>query len=119
MKRDMEKVRTMLFEFSNGEGRTSFANSLEDKEYIYHLEIMRQAGLINYKESKFKGGMSLLNVPELTWIGNDYLDAISDEGIWNKTKETIRKKGIEVSNIPLDMVIDVAKMQLKSLFGLE
>lgn len=119
MKRDMEKVRSMLFEFAEGLGKTNFTTTPEDKEYVYHLEIMRQAGLITYKESKHKSGMLLLDVPSLTWMGNDYLDAISNEGIWSKTKDSIKQKGIELSNVPLDMVVDMAKLQIKSLFGLE
>ncbi len=119
MKRDMEKVRSMLFDFSKGKGKTNLTTNNEDKEYIYHLEIMRQAGLINYKETKHKSGMLLMDTPQLTWVGNDYLDAISNEGVWSKTKEVIKDKGMEVSNIPLEMVVEVAKMQIKSLFGLE
>lgn len=119
MKRDMEKVRNILVDFSNGKGNTNLTKSQEDLEYIYHLEIMRQAGLITYKEQKHKSGMFLHGVPRLTWIGNDYLEAISNEGVWAKTKDVIKNKGMELSNVPIDLVVDLAKYQIKNLFGLE
>lgn len=120
MKRDMELVRKISIDLSEGKGKTTFrSSSREDLEYMYHLEIMRQANLISYKENKFKGGMTLLEVPKLTWQGNDYVDAISNDGIWNKTKDVIKQKGIKLSEIPLDLVIDIAKVQVKSMFGME
>ncbi|WP_029265712.1 DUF2513 domain-containing protein [Virgibacillus alimentarius] len=120
MKRDMELVRKMLFDFSEGKGDVKASlHDERDKEYIYHLRIMRQAGLIEYKESKYKGGMLLYRSPTLTWQGNDYLDAISNESVWNKTKEGVKAKGLELGNVPFSVVKECAIMQLKQLIGLQ
>lgn len=58
-------------------------------------------------------------MPKLTWYGNDYLDAISSENVWSKTKEIIKEKGMEVSNVPFEVLIELAKLQVKNWIGLE
>lgn len=101
MKRDMELVRKIMIELSEGNYKSNILlNTDEGKLYWYHLEIMRDAGLIYFKESPYKGGVLLYDSPKLTWNGNDYLDSISHEGIWSKTKDVIKEKGMEVSNVP-------------------
>jgi hypothetical protein len=120
MKRDMEQVRKMLFEFSNGEGRTNFNTMVEDDNiYLYHLKIMREAGLIDYKERGYKGGMHLLEAPTLTWFGNDYLDTVANESVWVKTKEGLKEKGFELSGVPFQVLKDYAAIQLKQFIGIE
>lgn len=120
MKRDMEIVREMLLEFASGEGRTSFNTVIEeDKVYMYHLKIMREAGLIDYKESGYKGGMVLLDIPTLTWFGNDYLDTVANESVWSRTKAGLKEKGFELSGVPFQVLKDFAAFQLKQFMGIE
>lgn len=120
MKRDMEKVREMLLEFSKGEGRISFNVMVEeDNNYLYHLKIMREAGLIDFNEWGFKGGMNLLETPTLTWFGNDYLDTVANESVWDKTKEGLKGKGFELSGVPFQVLKEYAALQLKQFIGIE
>lgn len=79
---------------------------------------MRQANLITFKETKHKSGMLLLKVPQLTWLGNDYLDSIVNENVWSKTKNYVKEKGLELSNVPIDVIVEVAKAQMKNWLGL-
>lgn len=44
---------------------------------------------------------------ERTWLGNDYIDSISNDEIWNKTKESLKGKGLELSNLPIDVIADM------------
>lgn len=120
MKRDMELVRKMLLDFSRGEAQKNFNTDNEaDQLYMYHLEMLKEAGFINFEEKKFKGGMFLLEAPTLTWGGNDYLDSVADEKIWNKTKAALKSKGIELSSIPFSLLKDLAVIQGRQLLGLE
>lgn len=120
LKRDMELVRQIMIDISKGKVKQELNfDSEEDIKYHYHLEIMQQAGLVIYKESAYMGGTFFVDEPKLTWAGNDYLDAISNESVWSRTKEAIKNKGMEVSNIPFDVLIDFAKYQFKKWIGIE
>ncbi|WP_096269492.1 DUF2513 domain-containing protein [Paucisalibacillus globulus] len=120
MRRDMELVRKILIEISEGKYKMDIKlNSDENRLYYYHLEIMRDAGLISFRDSGYKGGVLISNDPKLTWLGNDYLDSISNEGVWSKTKNVIKERGMELSNVPFEIVSELAKMQLKKWIGME
>jgi hypothetical protein len=120
MKRDMEFVRKLLIDISNGKCKTEFTrDSDEDKKYVYHLQIMKQAGLIDFEPVEYKSGMSLFDIPLLTWEGNDYLDAISNDSVWDKTKKVLTEKGLELSEIPFQVLKAYASMQIKQLLGMD
>lgn len=120
MKRDMELVRQIVKDLSEGKYIKNITfNSEDNKLYYYHLEIMRDAGLIYFKGSGYKGGFLLNDAPKLTWLGNDFLDSVSNNNVWEKTKDFIKTKGFEVANIPLDVLIDLAKIQMKQWLGIE
>lgn len=127
MKRDMEYVRKLLIDFSEGKGKGDFKTFTfeSDKEaisqnlkYEYHLKIMEQAGLITYKKRSYKSGFALLNAPELTWYGQDYLSAIESDTVWEKIKVTIKEKGLETGQVSFEVFKELAKAKMKETFGL-
>lgn len=127
MKRDMDFVRKLVIDFSEGVGKTQFSTDYSTGDiqqvdanikYLYHLEIMRQAGLITYNKQTYFEGAFLTHVPQLTWKGQDFLSAIEDEGLWNKTKDAMKKKGLEVGKVSFDTLLDFAKFKAKEKLGL-
>jgi len=119
MRRDMDFVRKLLLDIANGECKTEFNSAVEeDEKYLYHLKIMKQADLIDFRLNEFKGGALLYDVPTLTWEGNDYLDAISNESIWNKIKEGIKSKGMELGQVSFEVLKEFAKLQIKNKLGI-
>lgn len=127
MKRDMDFVRKLIIDFSEGRGKTNFStdnssgNELqveEDKKYLYHLEIMRQAELILYNEQVYFEGAFLTEVPKLTWKGQDFLSAIEDDNLWSKTKDAMKKKGLEVGKVSFDTMLEFAKLKARETLGL-
>lgn len=130
MKRDMDMVRDIMVGLSEGKGRTSFQfntafdtnvseKKQDDEKIYYHYKILRQAGFISYKENEYKGGSILSGIPELTWNGNEYLSSIESEKVWNKTKEFIRNKGLDIGKVTFDVVIGVAKTEIKKSLGID
>lgn len=121
MRRDMELVRSILLDVSKS-NKTFELDPLnpKDKLFIYHIDILKQANLIFYKD-KFEDMVPRVYIdePRLTWEGNDYLDNISNETIWKKTKSMILNKGFELSDVPFSIIKDVAKMKLKESIGLK
>lgn len=91
---------------------------MENKKYIYHLEILDDARLITYEISGMSGGY-LLSEPRLTWGGNDFLDMIENEGLWSKTKETAKEKGVELLKLPLDLIVSYTKLKASEILGID
>jgi len=97
MKRDMDLIKEILQKLEDQEtfggdlGAKSFQS--HPPEYVsYHIAIMKDAGLIEAKETK-KGSNRKFVARRLTWQGHDFLDAAKNETIWNKAKEIVKEKG--------------------------
>lgn len=99
MKRDMDLVREILLQIEKQYISTTITN-LEIEGYdmatvAYHCKILHEEGLISdYRAQYANGDIYYFGVGALTWKGNDYLDKVRDNSIWEKTKDTIKKKGL-------------------------
>ena len=112
MKRDMDLVRAILLsieELDAGSGceiwnlyqsiktqGLDFDNQIID----YHLERMKQASLIDYRERKVFNG-TIIGPIKLSWEGHDFLDLSRDSDIWEKYKEKIGEK---ISSLSFELV---------------
>lgn len=99
MKRDMELVRKILFEIEDKYvSKMLMGLQIEGYDQVtvaYHCKIMYEAGLISeYKSHYANDEIYIFFVGSLSWEGNDYLDKIRDNSIWNKTKATIKERGL-------------------------
>jgi len=100
MKRDMDLVRAILLKLEEQEG-AQLIPFLPVKGYspemvAEHCEMMHGYGLIKSftAEKAWGGEIASWAAGGLTWEGYDYLDKIRDDSVWNKTKETIKTKGL-------------------------
>lgn len=96
MKRDMDLVRLLLIEAEASEGPldalTLSCDAYGPQAIAYHVEMMAAHGLVDASLDRAWGGTPVrCAVNALTWDGADFLDAIRDDGIWEKTKRTVRK----------------------------
>lgn len=100
MKRDMELVRKILFYVEeNYVAGQKWLRNIDIEGYDYdvimeHVLLVYENGLIqDIKDISTLGGISY-------WIGNlsnagyDFLDKIRSDTVWNKTKTTIKEKGL-------------------------
>lgn len=100
MTRDMELVRKILLKVEENTSSDQIMNlSIEgyDNEIVYnHCKLIYDAGLV----SSFQTSRPLTQryptyiIGTLTWAGHDFLDKIKSDSIWDKTKTTIKKKGL-------------------------
>ena len=97
MKRDMELVRKILlkiedeYQFENVENMPIDGYSFE--VVCYHCEIMYDIGLLKYFEiHNYISGESNYDVGGLSWEGQDYLEQIRNDEIWEKTMKEIEDK---------------------------
>ncbi|WP_405103037.1 DUF2513 domain-containing protein [Oceanobacillus sp. FSL H7-0719] len=120
MKRDMELVREILLSIEESDNRKELDIPKEwDREVVaYHLKILDQANFVENK-TKWAGDNVFWLYASLTWDGHEFLDSIKNDNVWHKTKEGIKTKGFELGTVPLEVVKEFAKLQLKTVFGLE
>lgn len=126
MRRDMELVRNLLIEIANGRytfhlesGHFSELIEEEKNQNIIvreHLYLMRQAELIEFTDMDFA---EIISDVKLTWKGQDYLSAIESDTVWNKSKEIVKSKGLEVTKISFDTLWQIAIQQSKQLLGID
>jgi hypothetical protein len=118
MKRDMDLVRELLlkleafpaeygdvFAFNLGDADVA-VDGRTDAEVMYHLELLRERGLIDSPGSQPMTGVTFSG---LTWQGHDFADSMRDSQIWLATKEGAEKAG----GWTFDLVIALAKGLIK------
>lgn len=118
MKRDMDLVRELLlklesypsnygdvFSFTLGD-RDMAVEGRTDAEVMYHLELLRDRGLIECPGSQPMTGITFSG---LTWAGHDFADSVRDSKIWHATKEGAEKAG----GWTFDLLIALAKGLIK------
>lgn len=124
MERNWDTIREILIKFEELDPEKC-PLQLEDfpadrtYEYSYHVELLLEAGLIHGEMSKTLGHHAQsFWADRLTWQGHEFLDAIRNDTVWNKTKSSFVKGGLSMT---LDLIkrvaTDVASAYLKSTIG--
>ncbi len=119
MKRDMDLIRQLLLKIEGSE--TRYADDLDIPGYSrqeigYHLELLISATLINCDRVGWTfGGDFGAAVNGLTWEGHDFVEAIRSDSIWNRTKESIRDRGLDVGSLPIELLKSVAIDRIKEM----
>ena len=85
MKRNMNKVRELLIKIEEtGVDDTYYT---DDQEECYHLRIMKDGGLVEgWVADDGVDGMTA-EITRMTWKGHEFLDAIRDDGVWEKVNQ--------------------------------
>lgn len=112
MKRDMDLCRRILLELEGidfGPGLIELSyDDVEQNIVFYHVKLLDEAGLIEAVDLS-KVSRSRWRVKSLTWAGHDFLEAIEDEGNWEKAKSFIKESGKVIT-------IETLKEAVKVLF---
>ncbi|KZE67911.1 MULTISPECIES: DUF2513 domain-containing protein [Paenibacillus] len=117
MKRDIDLIVKILRELEETKGATATVvveiDGYDDELVQYNVGLMHDAGLVKAKRSL---NPLAYHISEVTWEGHDFLDSARNELVVNKAKEFAKKKGIELFNLPLEVVktvlVDCAKKYL-------
>lgn len=120
MRRDMDLIRDILKTVADSNDPID-AHALADDTHpfpviAYHAQLLQEAGLANVSLSKTMGG-DIVNatIGPLTWEGNDFLDAVRSEKIWNRTKRLIASK---VGSVSFEVIKALAvKLATEALLG--
>lgn len=107
MQRDMELIRKILFKIEDTVDNVNKTNiyieGYTQEQVAYHCSLLYEGGYIHDCKIRYgSNGIYSFSIGRLTWDGHEFLDKIREDTIWNKTKDTIEKKG-------LPFVFDVVK----------
>lgn len=102
MKRDMELCRKILFAIEEQYVDVAILNlkieSYSMEQVAYHCKILHEAGLVSDYNSLYGDNHIIsFSVGSITWNGQEYLDKIRDDTVWNKIKSQIKEKGLELT----------------------
>lgn len=103
MKRDMDLVRSILFqieECDDAAPRDIAVENYTQEQIQYHLGILYQAQLIDAYEIIAARGTTY-RVKKLTWEGHSFLEAARNDTVWKKAKEKALEFG---GSIPFEIL---------------
>jgi hypothetical protein len=116
MKRDLDIVRGILLEIEKQSSWNSEINLQFDayspEEVSYHVMLLHEAGLIVGTDLSSFSDLQWIPV-RLTWQGHEFLDAAKDDNRWSKAKAAMGKVGGFVFEIGKQLLIELAKAELK------
>ncbi|MCJ2165600.1 MULTISPECIES: DUF2513 domain-containing protein [unclassified Pseudodesulfovibrio] len=120
MKRNMDLVRSLLFELEEHPDGYSPDNievdGYSEEEVGYHFLLMVEAGLIEGEEISDLGSSSPSAMPiRLTWYGHDFLDASRDSKRWKKAQGIFAKLGGVTMDVAVKILTDLMSQQVANL----
>ena len=115
MKRDNELLRSLLIEVEeHPHDYVAIASDLSDIEAMrrhYHAELLCDAGLMREVGR---------DVFRLTHAGHDFIEAARNEGIWQKTMDTVATAGGNATlGIVKEILLCFLKEQIKDKTGVD
>ena len=122
MKRDFDLVRKLLVYFEEKPGpehvKIPPIEGYDELTIKYHLFLLHDAGLLRCEPQTSSSSDRVIEVLpfDLTWDGHEFLAKIRDDGLWQKTKDTILNKG---GQLTINTITTVATLLMKKMIGLD
>lgn len=113
MKRDNDALRQILLDTEKRQNwrvlvHKTLDMSAEDDKFGYHVELLCDAGLMT-RTSK--------DVFRMTNQGHDYLEAVRNDTVWNKTKDGAAKVGGMTLGMFKDLAVAYLKQEVAEKLG--
>lgn len=123
MKRDMNIVRQIISQIAESEskyfeGPFDFEEEVSKELLDYHIEIMREAGIIDGYIAVADGDTIVIYSLYLSWLGNDFYETFKDDNVWERAKSFVKSRELEIANIPFDILMELGKKMLKDTFSI-
>jgi hypothetical protein len=116
MKRDMDLMRELMLKLEALPANRIVALSAGDaaiqikgyspEEVFYHLGLTKEAF---FTHSAGSGRIGLIEFAGLTWAGHDFVDAVRNPVVWDKTKQVAAAAG----GVTIELLVATAKMYLE------
>jgi hypothetical protein len=116
MKRDMDLIRLILLALEGNQAANSESRKFQPRDIAYQSELLIDAGLVEGVVLKDEKGLPhAAALHRLTWQGHDFLDAMRDDSVWRKAKETILKP---IGGVTFDLLLEWLKKEGRERLGL-
>ena len=121
MKRDLDLCKAIMFKASNDDADSIRFRQIQidnyDEETIgYHVWLLGNGGYLDVTHNETTdGSFKYIQMNEITWQGQEFIDAAQNEKVWNKFKTKLIDAG---GSIPFSIVTDVLAGIAKNEFGL-
>ena len=118
MKRDMDVVRKIVLALRDSDRAMSKLEGLDEAQYLMHAQLLIEADLAHGAVAK--SGSSTAHAAavilfRLTWAGHDFADAIVDDTLWKKAKDSVIKPGAAWT---FGVLGEWLKVEIKARLGL-
>lgn len=112
-KRDLGRIREILLYLESQETNDGWVWTRSDSFWTepddYQVKLAKQAGFL---DGDYDTNASLvIDRLRITFLGHDYLDAVRDNAVWERTKNAVAEAG---GGATLDIVKDLAVGFLKT-----
>ncbi|AJA48315.1 hypothetical protein CPAST_c22450 [Clostridium pasteurianum DSM 525 = ATCC 6013] len=104
----VEKNTTYEYPFIAAEDLISHLKDYDEDTVNYHITKVHQGGLIDVINYRNKVP---LDVSFLSWKGHEYIDAIRDDKVWEKLKNSTK----DIASVSLAILVRLAEDVIKSL----
>lgn len=108
MKRDMDYIRELLLKIEKSEDYLTKDDCLicnkKMSEVEYHIWLLKEAGFINGIFINADNHLHEVIIKALTWDGQDYLDTMRDDKVWDQAKKVVKKT---LGSTTLDLIKEV------------
>jgi len=118
MERDNEMIRDLLIQFKEKFNPEADYEPKSEKE-DYHMYLLVDSGFIEAKKQEYYNSRVIYQQLTITSAGHDFLEAAENSTIWEKSKESLKEKGMQIGTIPIDVLKEYLKMQVRKHIGME
>lgn len=91
MKRDMDVIRQIVLAARDANGPLNGVDGMEPAVFYNHVVLLEEAGLVKAAVREQHGEAKMAILFRLTWAGQDFAQAIVEDTLWRKAKETVIK----------------------------
>jgi DNA-binding transcriptional ArsR family regulator len=129
LKRSADLIRTLLLKIEaidpttfddclevDAEELASEIGEVTPEEVYYHLNLIRQRGLVTTPDQDREGGLYFWG---LSWDGHDFTDAIRDDKVWKRTKGAFDDVGGWTFQLVKDLAAGYVRKQIEEKTGVK
>lgn len=91
MKRDMDVIRQIVLAVRDAEGVVRGVQDIDQATFIEHALLLEEAGLIQASIQVIQHRATVALIWRLTWAGQDFAQAVTEETLWRKAKDNVLK----------------------------
>ena len=115
MKRDMDLIRQILLAVE-AESQGLIDSKYSKEQVAQHVALLQEAGFVNAAIARnHVNHPTAFVIHDLTWSGHEFLDAMRDDTLWNKTKEKFIKPG---ASWTAKAIFEYLKIEIAQRMGL-